>query len=47
MSRIFLFIASVAGLSTTLYAQAVSPPPGLAATYVGSAACKAVHSAMY
>lgn len=43
----FLCIASMAGLSTALYAQAVSPPQGLTATYVGSTACKSCHSAMY
>lgn len=47
MSWRFLCIASMAGLSTALHAQAVAPPQGLTATYVGSTACKTCHSAMY
>lgn len=45
--RKFLCSASVAALSTTLYAQPVSPPQGLSATYVGSTACKTCHSEKY
>jgi predicted CXXCH cytochrome family protein len=37
----------IAGLSTTLYAQAVNPPPGLTAGYVGSQTCRTCHSAIY
>ncbi len=47
MSRRFLFIASMGGLSTALFAQVQSSPQGPAANYVGSLACKACHPAMY
>src|SRR5258708_3478397 len=45
--RRFVWIASLAWVPATLCAQVAAPPPGLAASYVGSTACKTCHPAMY
>src|SRR5216684_8837150 len=40
-------IATVVWLPTTLCRQGTAPPSGFTPTYVGSAACKTCHPAMY
>ena len=45
-SQRFIWIASVTWIPSVLCGQGVAPPT-TAATYVGSAACKTCHPAMY
>src|SRR5215831_18697234 len=42
-----ILIATLVGLPVAAWSQAANPPGGLASSYVGSAACKTCHPAMY